>query len=236
MSASPRSMPINFKGAYIEGDYLILRVMASTFSGEAILISGYIVETEAAITFMNGWPWPKAEAYCDDNGWKLEIMQRVRLPPDKKVQFEEIGDQWRHIGFSGSREGMTYQQKETLKMLLEKLKGDAEICWFRHGDCVGADKEAHQIARRLNYRIIIHPPDKDDLRAFCEDAFSVLPPKPYLDRNKRIVKKADFLLAAPKSKENQRGGTWYTITQATKRNLPMRIIYPDGSFDKGGTY
>jgi hypothetical protein len=194
---------------------------------------------------MLGWPWTKADLYVDDNGWRMRIM-RVRISSERKQPINDRAGaryaqedldivKWRHIGFSGTRQGMSADQKQSLEELLLKLKGDAEIAWFRHGDCIGADAQAHTIARRLNYRLLLHPPDKEEFRAFCDqDCFSVLPVLPYLERNKVIVKKSDFFLAAPAEFGEQiTGGTWYSIRYARKLAVPMRIIYPDGSFSKG---
>ena len=45
------------------------------------------------------------------------------------------------IGFTGTRQGMTAEQKSALRNLLDGGAGD-----FHHGDCIGADSEAHGIA------------------------------------------------------------------------------------------
>lgn len=60
------------------------------------------------------------------------------------------------VGFTGTRKGMTNAQKNTLRHVLNR------VCpsMFRHGDCVGADEEAHGVVRSLDpdVKIIIHPP------------------------------------------------------------------------------
>jgi hypothetical protein len=114
------------------------------------------------------------------------------------------------IGFTGTRQGMTPYQKSRVLYLFH-LYGLTE---FHHGDCVGADAEAHVIAEGIIgcERIVIHPPKISDLRAFC-DAAKILPTKDYTKRNRDIVDSVDIMIATPKSrKEQQRGlGTWSTI-------------------------
>ena len=130
---------------------------------------------------------------------------------------------------------MTAKQKATLKQLLDKLHEGQTTIWFRHGDCQGSDEQAHGIASRAGYNILIHPPDEERLRAFCEGAFSVLEPKPYRERNLRIVEKSHILLACPKglADDEPRSGTWATIRTANNLGVPVRVIMPDGSFTTG---
>jgi hypothetical protein len=68
------------------------------------------------------------------------------------------------VGFSGTRAGMTAQQKERLEFKLRELRR-LDFHWFHHGDCTGADAEAHDIAKTLGYKIAIHPPNEPFLRA-----------------------------------------------------------------------
>ena len=65
------------------------------------------------------------------------------------------------IGFTGTRYGMTVAQRRTLRSLLANGAGRE----FHHGDCVGADAEAHDIAVALGIEPVIHPPVIDILRA-----------------------------------------------------------------------
>lgn len=132
------------------------------------------------------------------------------------------------VGFTGTRAGMTKKQKYNLRHILAQLAVEE----FHHGDCVGADAEAHDIAEKLGCTIIIHPPIKSYNRAGKKSPF-ILPPKNYLDRNWNIVKGTETLIAAPKTeKEALRSGTWSTVRYARKLKRNIIIIYPSGRMGK----
>lgn len=127
------------------------------------------------------------------------------------------------IGFTGTSNGMTSNQQQRVSGLLKELKPDL----IRHGDCVGADTDFHQIATSLNIKTCIHPPDNDTKRSFCKSD-SILPVKPYLDRNKDIVDMSDMLIATPETaKEALRSGTWSTVRYAKRAGKEVIICNPD---------
>jgi len=130
------------------------------------------------------------------------------------------------IGFTGTQKGMWPFQKLKLRYLLTtaNAKGYNE---FAHGDCIGADQMAHDIAIELGYKIIIHPPINASKRAFCcENAYEVKDAKEYLDRNHDIVDSSDVMIATPEQDTEQvRSGTWATIRYAKKKKKKMIIIY-----------
>lgn len=133
----------------------------------------------------------------------------------------------RHIGFTGTRNGMTIRQREMFGLLL-KLYGAEDM--FHHGDCVGADREAHSLALTRLIKIHIHPPEDPKARANCEGYTEIAEPKPYLDRNHDIVDACDVLFAMPSSREEeQRSGTWATIRYARKQEKALIVIWPDGA-------
>ncbi len=106
-------------------------------------------------------------------------------------------------------------------ILLERLSPSE----FHHGDCIGADKEAHEMVREFHPECLIvgHPPSNQIKRAgtLC-DIFR--PALPYLDRNHAIVDAVSVLIAAPKDPSEQlRSGTWATIRYA-RGKIPVHIL------------
>ena len=135
------------------------------------------------------------------------------------------------LGFTGTRKGITPEQKAELIIILDNILIDQ----FHHGDCVGADEAAHEIALACEIRYIeIHPPKLDQHRAFCyhdkRSDLTVVVHKPdeYMNRNRKIVFETDGLVATPSGPEVQRSGTWSTIRYAMKEKKPVLIIWPDG--------
>jgi hypothetical protein len=121
---------------------------------------------------------------------------------------------------------MTSLQKQRVRSLLRKFKGTH----FHHGDCVGSDAQAHEIALALNYKVVLHPPIDERKRAFCKGVFATREEKPYLKRNKDIVKESSILIATPKQfDEQERSGTWATIREGFRQDKDVYIVYPDGS-------
>lgn len=137
-----------------------------------------------------------------------------------------------HIGFTGTQEGMTVHQmavlSDQLKLIMRSSLSETTY-WFHHGDCIGADEQAHKIARRIGWKIHLHPPIISDKRAFCDyDLIEI--EKEYLVRNKDIVNAVSYMYATPKETEEQlRSGTWSTIRYAKRIFKPLTIIFP---FDK----
>lgn len=137
------------------------------------------------------------------------------------------------IGFTGTQKGMTFPQCETLLDFLKtRIARGKPIAEFHHGDCIGADSEAHKIARVLKIRIHIHPPLDPSRRAFCPSPNTSCP-KPYLERNNDIINQTNFLVACPKGyQEEVRSGTWATIRYTAKKGKEVYIIYPNGKCER----
>jgi len=136
------------------------------------------------------------------------------------------------VGFTGTQKGLTPQQIAELGVYLRyHITNNNDE--FHHGDCIGADAQAHLIVLSLGTlaSIHIHPPEDESKQARCEFLLGkVYPRKPYLDRNKDIVDACDILIACPlEYAEELRSGTWSTIRYARKTGKPIVIIYRDGS-------
>lgn len=132
------------------------------------------------------------------------------------------------VGFTGTQRGCTQRQRDELNdwfgsfTLIDEFE-------LHHGDCIGADAEAHEIARGWGARVAGHPPTDPKKRAFCRFD-EEREPKPYLDRNHDIVDETEWMVAAPGEMEEQlRSGTWATIRYARKRGRRLIIVHPDGS-------
>jgi hypothetical protein len=140
------------------------------------------------------------------------------------------------VGFTGTREGMTANQKEMVEELLTEFRADIFEPWFHHGNCIGADEQALEIAKRLGYKTMAHPTDMPNLQisVMYSDAWEQV--EQPLKRNRDIVRKADVMIAAPKESEepkSSRGsGTWFTIRHCRKQNVKRRcfIVWPNGKY------
>ena len=124
------------------------------------------------------------------------------------------------VGFTGTRKGMKPAQRTRVRMLLTALRPSE----FHHGDCIGADEQAHAIAVSLGISVIVHPPDNNKLRAYCEG--QVHDPLPYMIRNKAIVDAADIVIATPEGDSKFPSGTWATIKYARSKRKQLYIIKP----------
>lgn len=130
------------------------------------------------------------------------------------------------IGFTGTRNGMTEAQKETVRRLVRELQPTLAV----HGDCVGADANFHAIVRVVapECRIMICPGPDDSMRAFC-DADMEMARKTHFARNRDIVNGSDLMIGTPyQMRECNSGGTWYTINYSRKVKRETRIVWPDG--------
>lgn len=131
----------------------------------------------------------------------------------------------KHVGFTGTRRGMTDRQIGRLSEALITLKSEG-FSIFHHGDCIGADEEAHDVAVRLGYTVVVHPPNDSRARAF-KPSSADLPEKPYLARNHDIVDACAVLLAAPVSSvEELRSGTWATVRYSKKTGTIVKLVLP----------
>lgn len=149
-----------------------------------------------------------------------------------------------HIGFTGTQVGMSKPQSDMVRRVIASYMAVSNQVTLHHGDCIGADYQAHHIALGLRVQAIeIHPPSNESKRAFCHaidnipTIVTIHPKKPYLDRNKDIVNASSILIGTPKGVvEELRSGTWSTIrygrakkiTVYTVYGVALTIVYPDG--------
>lgn len=133
-----------------------------------------------------------------------------------------------HIGFTGTQRGLTLAQHDALSSWMRDRFYAAHAV-LHHGDCIGADAAAAQLAFALAWRIVCHPPLVDSKRAFVQSD-EMREAKPYLERNREIVNESELLIACPgEAREQRRSGTWSTVRYAGDAGREVVIIYPDGS-------
>ena len=133
------------------------------------------------------------------------------------------------IGFTGTQRGTTELQIRSLREILENMTGE-----LHHGDCVGADAEAHDVARSFGLRVVVHPPIKSGKRAW-KKGDETREPREYLERNGEIVLETEMLVATPgEFQEQLRSGTWSTVRRARRMGGHIVIVFPDGSVRREG--
>jgi hypothetical protein len=134
-----------------------------------------------------------------------------------------------HVGFTGTRAGMTPAQLEVVASFFVTVNYDDEMWVLHHGLCVGSDALASRLAYAALGYVIGHPPTNRrlvDPHAWYDEARE---PLPYLLRNRAIVDTVDVMLATPREeREVLRSGTWATIRYARDSRRPLYIINPDG--------
>lgn len=135
-----------------------------------------------------------------------------------------------HIGFTGTRHGMSTAQYFTVNSLVAQL---ADLCGTfghrltaHHGDCDGADAQFHQIAEVFGAHIVIHPPIDGTHRAHCKGN-EWRAELSHFARNRAIVTEATVMIATPKEQTRQeRGGTWYTVDRTGRSGKPLALVLP----------
>jgi len=133
----------------------------------------------------------------------------------------------RMIGFTGTREGMTHRQKDGVWKLLNIAATQEDDLVLVHGDCVGADKEAHHLAVIEGYQHFILPCDIESARAYRKGLVVLKPQRP-LVRNRQIVDSSHMLIATPGGEEEAqpRSGTWATVRYARREQVPRIVLQP----------
>lgn len=129
----------------------------------------------------------------------------------------------KRVGFTGTRQGMSARQRSRFHKLLW-LSGATH---FHHGGCVGADIDAHRIAKGLRLTVEVHPCTLAGQQGNFSSADVVHPTKPPLERNRDIVDAVGRMFACPRTPtEELRSGTWATIRYARRRCRQLTILKP----------
>lgn len=134
------------------------------------------------------------------------------------------------VSFTGTRKGMNYKQHVAFRRLIRRLKPTR----FVHGNCIGADADAHRIVggECPNTPRSIWPSTLADTQARTtrEQRDTWHKAKPPLERNHDIVDEGEVLIVVPAGfREVIRSGTWAAVRYARKRGTRIIIIWPDGS-------
>lgn len=133
------------------------------------------------------------------------------------------------IGVTGTRYGTNETTLNKFLELFTSLEND--IIELHHGDCVGVDKQIHDLLNNV-CRVIIHPPSNRTHRAMCTPRDGeIMKEREYLKRNKDIVSISDIIFAFPSSNEILHSGTWATIRLAKKLNKQLVILYACGTVE-----
>jgi hypothetical protein len=129
------------------------------------------------------------------------------------------------IGVTGTRKGANEAQLGRVFAFLSMFRHTPNMV-LHHGDCVGVDEQVAGLARSIGYRIVGHPPDKNEFRAYFPSD-EVRQPFPYLIRNRHIIDECQTLIAVPRETVEQlRSGTWATIRFARSVEKPIKMVMP----------
>lgn len=133
------------------------------------------------------------------------------------------------VGVSATRDGLSVPQLIRVAGLLRTVTSDRNGYRLHHGDCIGGDDQIAELAYRMGYENIGHPPLNESKRAFNAYTHVWRPPKDYHPRNHDIVDESSMLIGAPKDySPKANSGTWATIRYAQGKKM-VYVVLPDGS-------
>lgn len=140
------------------------------------------------------------------------------------------------VGITGTREGATISQLETIETLLSDWFQGAyravPAYEFHDGDCLGVDDQVHRLVEKNWPEVDTHGHPCNLPKQRAHNDFDVMYDidRP-LARNRTIVQTVDRMIAAPKEYDEQwRGsGTWATMRYTVNANKPLFVVWPDGT-------
>jgi hypothetical protein len=131
------------------------------------------------------------------------------------------------LGFTGTRRGMTAAQRGALAQCVAAIPARAI-----HGGAAGADEEFDAFmvhAGMPPWDIDVYPSGVDRWLKWADAGRTTYTVQPPLVRNRIIVRRCDYLIAAPATAEEVvRSGTWMTVRRARKIGRPVVVLLPDG--------
>jgi len=135
-----------------------------------------------------------------------------------------------HVGFTGTRAGMTSDQWHMLRKRLAAIKAEHGDVVFHYGQAVGADEEAALLAHEMGFWVVSHPSNLPNQTSVHTDLISeARAPKAPLVRNHDIVDESSLMFATPRTlNEELRSGTWATIRYANRTGVTVEQILPVG--------
>lgn len=133
------------------------------------------------------------------------------------------------IGITGTRNGANPAQLAELRERLARFTVMRELHYLHHGDCVGVDAQAHELALEFGMLVHCHPPIDKTYRAYTTGWHTLWREASYRARNQAIVDACDILLAVPDRPASLAGrsGTWMTVRMAERAGKPNIVIKGD---------
>jgi hypothetical protein len=141
------------------------------------------------------------------------------------------------MAFTGSRQGCTPAQLESLGMFLRVLFGKG-LRLLRHGACRGADEQAALLGRDMKLYVIAHPGHLEEWTSAPALAASdlVLDREDTLARNRAMMDlmgQAGVAVGCPSGPEaepsQRRSGTWAALRHARRLGRRVATVWPDGA-------
>jgi hypothetical protein len=134
------------------------------------------------------------------------------------------------VTFTGTRLGMTAEQKFAVQTLLAELGAET----VHHGACSGSDRQFHAIAGEFACHRELHPCTEEqkvwaDYNASQTDVVHPVDPDA-IGRNRRMVDRSQTVISTPSGgKELRRGsGTWATMRYSRLKKRTLYVVWPSG--------